>query len=66
MAKVLCGEITNFKEIGIEEYSDIMDTSEVIHSLDMGSAIIHEVTLQNRSGAILINTVCGRAGVLYV
>jgi hypothetical protein len=51
-------------EISLENYCRIVETTETISSIDIGSALIHIVKDENGEVFSIVNTACGRAAVI--
>lgn len=54
---------SGIQEVELSVLCDMLEESEVIESLDIGSAIVHQVSHPSRGRMVLVSTVCGRAAI---
>lgn len=52
--------------LNFAEFADLLEASEIVQSLDVGTAIMHQVVHPTEGNLILINTPGENSGCLYV
>jgi hypothetical protein len=51
-------------EISFEDYNDLLEKSQIVNTIDLGSALIHNVIHPIDGRMALVNTVCGRSAII--
>lgn len=51
-------------EISLDDHCALLEASEVLKTLDIGSALIQQISHPAHGKVTLVNTICGRAAVI--
>ena len=48
-------------KIGVEEFSDLVASSTIEETMDVGSFIMHVINEHNGTKSLIINSICGNS-----
>lgn len=55
---------TSTKEVGLEQFVDILSESEIMSTVDFGSVIMHDVRHPSMGGLTMMNSAGGQCAIV--
>lgn len=51
-------------EITLEAYCELLELSSILSTIDIGTAVVHQVSHPTHGSLTLVNAACGRSAVV--